>query len=63
MVRSWLDSMIFKIFSNLCDSMILCRPVISEGDVGDMAAEGQSDKMASDLEEHMKQRYVVEFLL
>ena len=50
MVRSWLDSMIFKIFSNLCDSMILCRPVISEGDVGDMAAEGQSDQMASEAE-------------
>ena len=24
MVRSWLDSMIFKVFSNLSDSMILC---------------------------------------
>ena len=24
MVRSWLDSMIFKVFSNLSNSMILC---------------------------------------
>ena len=30
--------------------------------VGQMAAEGQSDKMASDMEVHMKQRCVTEFL-
>jgi len=30
--------------------------------VGQMAAEGQSDKMASDMEAHMKQRCVIEFL-
>jgi len=27
-----------------------------------MKAEGQSDKMASDMEVHMKQRFVIEFL-
>ena len=27
-----------------------------------MAAEGQSDKMTSDMEEHLKQRCVTEFL-
>jgi len=27
-----------------------------------MAAEGQSDKMPSDLKQHMKQRCVIEFL-
>ena len=27
-----------------------------------MAAEGQSDRMASDMEVHMKQRWVTEFL-
>jgi len=30
--------------------------------VWQMAAEGQSDRMASDMEVHMKQRYVTEFL-
>ena len=41
MVRSWLDSMIFKVFSNLSDSMILkvmppvllCWPTMPEADV------------------------------
>jgi hypothetical protein len=30
--------------------------------VRQMTAEGQSDKMASDMEVHMKQRHVIEFL-
>ena len=33
MVRLWLDPMIFKVFSNLCNSVILCSSVIPAFDV------------------------------
>jgi len=34
MVRPWLDSMIFEVFSNLSDSMILCFSLFQAGLVG-----------------------------
>lgn len=42
--------------------VLLCWPTTSEAVDGGLAAEGQPDKMTSDLEARVKQRCVTEFL-